>query len=98
MGINTTTTGINTTTSIKKASNVLGDKCDATIKEMPALLKKAGVADGYKTTKVLIPRATNSGDDVLFVGLNGVRFYFRKGTSVQMPEPLLEILQNSGEL
>lgn len=89
---------LNTTSSIKKASGVLGEKCDATLKEMKELLKKAGVTGEYKTTKVLIPRAVNSGDDVLFVGLNGVRFYFRRNTSVNMPDPLLEILQNTGEI
>lgn len=90
--------GLNTTSSIKKASAVLGDKCEATIKDMAKLLKKAGVQEGYKTTKVLIPRAVTGGDDVLFVGLNGVRFYFKRNTTVNMPDPLLEILQNAGEL
>lgn len=89
---------MNTTKTIKQASNVLGAKCEATIKDMKALLKKAGVEGEYKTTKVLIPRAVNSGDDVLFVGLNGVRFYFKRNTSVNMPDPLLEILQNTGEI
>lgn len=89
---------LNTTNTIKKASTVLSDKCEATLKEMPKLLKKAGVQGEYKSVKVLIPRALNSGDDVLFVGLNGVRFYFKRSTTVNMPEPLLEILQNSGEL
>lgn len=90
--------GLNTTSTIKKASTMLSAKCEATLKEMPKLLKKAGVAEGYKSTKVLIPRPLNSGDDVLFVGLNGVRFYFKRNTTVNMPDPLLEILQNAGEL
>lgn len=88
---------INTTSSIKKASTVLGAKCEATLNEMKQLMQKAGVAE-YKTTKVLIPRTFNEGDDVLFVGLNGVRFYFKRNTTVNMPEPLLEILQNTGVL
>lgn len=89
--------GLNTTTTIKKASSVLADKCEATLKEMAQRMKKAGVEE-YKSTKVLIPRAMNSGDDVLFVALNGVRFYFKRGTTVSMPDPLAEILQNTGEL
>lgn len=88
---------LNTTSSIKKASAVLGDKCEATLKEMAQRMKKAGVAE-YKSTKVLIPRAMNSGDDVLFVALNGVRFYFKRSTTVNIPDPLVEILQNAGEL
>lgn len=89
--------GINTTSSIKKASTVLGAKCEATLSEMKQLMQKAGVGE-YKTVKVLIPRTFNEGDDVLFVGLNGVRFYFKRNTTVNMPEPLLEILQNTGAL
>lgn len=89
---------LNTTSSVKKVSNSLGARCDSTLKEMKEMLKKAGVEGDYKTTKVLIPRSSNSGDDVLFIGLNGVRFYFRRNTTVNMPDPLLEILQGAGEI
>ena len=88
---------INTTTSIKKASTSLGKKCEKTLENMKQLMQSAGVSE-YKTVKVLIPKPSNSGDDVLFVGLNGVGFYFKRNTTVSMPEPLLEILQNTGEL
>ena len=87
---------LNTTNSIEKTSTALAPKCEATLKNMKALLRKAGVNEEYKTTKVLIPRAVNSGDDVLFIGLNGVGFWFKRNTSVNMPDPLLEILQNTG--
>lgn len=88
---------INTTSSIKKASTSLGKKCEKTLSDMKQLMQNAGVPE-YKTVKVFIPKTFNSDDDVLFVGLNGVGFYFKRNTTVNMPEPLLEILQNTGEL
>lgn len=88
---------INTTSSIKKASTTLGKKCENTLENMKQLMKSAGVAE-YKTVKVLIPKNFNGDDDVLFIGLNGVGFYFKRNTSVNLPEPLLEILQNTGEI
>lgn len=87
---------LNTSKSIEKTSTALAPKCEATIKNMKTLLAKAGVNGDYKTTKVLIPRAVNSGDDVLYIGLNGIGFWFKRNTSVNMPDPLLEIMQNTG--
>lgn len=86
----------NTTTSIRKASTTLTGKCERTSKNMKKLMADAGCAE-YKTVKTHIPlEMANSGDDVLYVGLNGVSFYFLKGKTVDMPEPLLEICKNSG--
>lgn len=89
---------LNTSKSIEKTSTALAPKCEATLKNMKALLAKAGVKEDYKTTKVLIPRAVNSGDDVLYIGLNGIGFWFKRNTTVNMPDPLLEILQNTKEI
>lgn len=89
--------GLNTTTSIKKTSSVLGKKCEDTIANMSKLMKDLGVTD-YKSTKTLIPRIRGSEDDVLFVGINGVRFYFKRGATVNLPDPVLEVLKNTGEL
>lgn len=44
----------------------------------------------------MIPRIPGSEDDVVFAGLNGVKFYFMRGESVDMPEPVAEILRNTG--
>lgn len=87
----------NTTKSIKKASSVLAPKCEATKKNMAALAKKAGIKTP-KMINTLVPRIPGSDDDVVFVGLNGVGFYFMRGESVEMPEQVMEILKNTGNL
>ena len=88
---------LNTTQSVKKTSTALGEKCDSTKKNMKKLMLTAGVAES-KTVKTMIPRIPGSDDDVVFVGLNGVKFYFRRGESIEMPEQILEILQNTGNI
>jgi hypothetical protein len=87
----------NTTKSIKKASSVLSPKCEATKKNMAALAKKAGIKTP-KMVATMIPRIPGSDDDVMFVGLNGVSFYFMRGESVEVPEQIVEILKNTGNL
>lgn len=84
--------GINTTKSIKRTSNVLGDKCQKTKENMKRLMASAGCKE-YKTVKTMIPLYPGSDDDVVYVGLNGVGFYFLRGETVDVPEPLLAILK-----
>ena len=86
---------INTTKTLEKTSTVLCGKCDATQKNMEKLMREAGCA-GAKLEKVMIPQIPGCKDDVVFAGLNGVSFYFMRGKSVQMPEPVTEILKNAG--
>lgn len=86
---------INTTSSIAKASTVLLGKCEKTKENMKQLMRDAG-CENYKTVKTMIPLIPGSGDDVVFVGLNGVGFYFLRGKTVDVPEPLVEILTNCG--
>lgn len=86
---------INTTKTLEKTSTVLCGKCDATQKNMEKLMREAGCA-GAKMEKVMIPQIPGCKDDVVFAGLNGVSFYFMRGKSVQMPEPVKEILKNAG--
>lgn len=86
---------INTTSSIAKASTVQLGKCEKTQKNMKQLMRDAG-CETYKTVKTMIPLIPGSGDDVAFVGLNGVGFYFLRGKTVDVPEPLVEILTNCG--
>ena len=85
----------NTTKTIERASSALHGKCEATKKNMNALLARAGCA-GAKKEKVMIPLAPGCWDDVQFVGLNGVSFYFMRGESVEMAAPLAQILRNAG--
>lgn len=84
----------NTTRSIGRASTVLGDKCRETKANMKKLMAGAGCAE-YKTVRTMIPRLAAGGDDVVFVGLNGVKMYFLRGESVDMPEPVAAILANA---
>lgn len=85
----------NTTKTVKKASTALGGKCEETQKNLAKLMKEAGCADAKKV-KTMIPQIPGSKDDVAFVGLNGVSFYFLRGKTVEVPEPVLSILQNCG--
>lgn len=88
---------ITTTTNIKNASIVLGEKIKRTETNMKAMMEQAGVTE-YKTQKIMVPRSINENDDVLVIGLNGVMFHFLRGKSVSMPEPLVEIMENTGAL
>jgi len=87
----------NTTQTIERASSALAGKCEATMKNMDKLLSQAGCA-GCKKERVTLPLVPGSRDDVVFVGLNGVSFYFMRGKAVEMPEPLAQILRNTGNL
>lgn len=84
-----------TTSNMKKASNVLGKRCVETEKNMKAKMRRAGCEE-YKTVKIAIGRAYDRNDDVLVLGLNGELFYFLRGETVNMPEPLHEIMMNTG--
>lgn len=87
------TSNLNTTSSMKKASSVLGKKCEETKANMKKLMANLGVKE-YKTVKMLIPAIPGSKDDVVTVGLNGVMFYFKRGESIDVPECVLEVLKN----
>ena len=89
---------INTTASAKKASTMLGKKCDATIKNMAKLKAQAGIPEDAKMEKIMIPMYPGEKDDVAFVGLNGANFYIKKGESVSVPVAVAEILRNTGAL
>lgn len=85
----------NTTKTIERASSALAAKCEMTEKNMDKLMAQAGCS-GCKKERVMLPLVPGSKDDVQFVGLNGVSFYFMRGRSVEMPVPLAEILRNTG--
>lgn len=83
--------------NLKKVSEYMESEIVATEKEMKTRMAAAGAKE-YKSTKVKIPIIYGSPDDVLSVGLNGQSFYFRRGTTVNMPDPLVEILERNGHL
>ena len=87
----------NTTQTIEKASGALMDKCEETQKNMSRLMGQAGCAGGKKE-KVFLPLIPGCRDDVVFVGLNGVGFYFLRGKTVDMPSAVAAILRNTGHL
>ena len=88
---------MNTTKTINRASAVLMPKVEKTEKEMKRKMANAGCPDA-KMVKMAIPRGINEKDDVVFVGLNGEGFYFLRGKTATMPEPIAEILENTGIL
>ena len=88
---------MNTTQTIEKASSALEGKCEATKKNLAKLMKNAGLPEGA-TKKVHLPLIPGCKDDVQFVGINGVGFYFKRGVSSEMPEAVVKILKNTGHL
>lgn len=88
---------MNTTATSKKASTMLAKKCEATQKNMKKLLAQMGAPEA-KIEKVMIPMVPGTKDDVQYAGINGVDFYFMKGQSVSMPEPVIALLKNCGVL
>ena len=88
---------LNTTKTLERTSTVLGRRCEETTANMKRLMAEAGCA-GAKMMKVTIPVERESRDDVVFVGLNGAKFYFLRGVETQMPEPVYAILRNTGVL
>lgn len=86
----------NTTKTIGKTSTVLMDRCEATKKNMKTLIRKAGVTGTPVMEKVYIPMIPGSKDDVQYVGLNGVDFYFLRGQYHDVPKEVAAILKDCG--
>ena len=89
--------GLNTTKSINRASTVLKDRCDKTEKDMKKLCAEAGFPEA-KMVKTKIPNIPGLKDDVVFVGINGTKFYFLRGATVNVPEPVLTVMEQAGIL
>ena len=54
---------------------------------------------GGEKVKTRIPLSpVTPNDDVLYLGLNGVSFYFKRGETVELAEPLVELMENCKEL
>ena len=88
---------INTTATMKKTSAMLMGKCEKTQKNLRRMMAEAGCAGG-EVMKVTLPLTPGSRDDVVFAGLNGVSFYFKRGETVELAEPLVELMENCKEL
>lgn len=90
----------NTSKSVNKLSEAMAESIEYTQKNMTKLLAKAGVKDAAKVekVKVYIPMIPGSKDDVEFVGLNGMPFYFKRGETVDMPKPIFDVLKNCGKI
>ena len=89
---------INTTTSIRRASTVLGKRCEETKKNMAALATKVYGKATVEMEKVSIPNIPGMKDDVLFAAVNGVKFYFMRGETVEMPKAIADVLRNSRQI
>ena len=90
MAINT-----NTTATAKKASVTLGKQCEETKKNMKNLAKKLYGEAEAKIEKIVLPNIPGLKDDVIFAEVNGVKFYFQRGQTVEMPAAVAEILRNA---
>ena len=88
---------MNTTATIKKTSSVLEGKCKKTQENLEKLMADARCGKG-KVVETMLPLIPGCKDDVVFAGLNGVSFYFKRGEKVKMPEAVAEILTHAGEL
>ena len=88
---------INTSKTLERTSTVLASKCEATQRNINRLMREAGCPQA-QLVKMTIPQLPGCRDDVVFAGLNGARFYFLRGRTVQMPEPVREILTHAGVL
>ena len=88
---------MNTTKTLERTSTVLAAKCADTEKNMHRLMREAGCPDA-KLVRVAIPLIPGVKDDVVFAGLNGAFFYFLRGKTATMPEPVKTLLQNAGAL
>lgn len=86
---------MNTTKTIERTSTALAARCEDTQKNLGRLMTDAGCSGGA-CAEVTIPLLPGCRDDVVFVGLNGVSFYFMRGKRVKMPVAVREILQNTG--
>jgi len=93
-----TSMNTNTTQSIKKASVVLGEKCEETKKNIKALAKKLYGEAEFKMEKVVLPKIPGDKDDVITAWVNGVRFDFMRGTTAEMPAAVAEVLRNAGKI
>lgn len=89
---------INTTSSIRYASTVLGKRCEETKKNMSALAKKVYGKTPVEMEKVSIPNIPGMKDDVLFAAVNGVKFYFMRGDTVEMPKAIADVLRNAKQI
>ena len=88
----------NTTRTLERSSTVLAPKCEATQKNMDKLLADAGVKTKVKKVMVPIPNIPGIKDDVFFVGINGAKFYFQRGKSAYVPEPVMRQAVDCGLL
>lgn len=80
----------NTTRSLSRSSTVLGVKCEATQKNLEKLCRDAGCKGTVKKALVPIPALPGVKDDVFFIAINGAKFYFQRGKSAYVPEPVLK--------
>lgn len=93
-------TKTNTSKSVNKLSEAMAEALEYTQKNMTKLLTKAGVKNAANVEKVktYIPMIPGSKDDVEFVGMNGMPFYFKRGESIDLPKPLFDILHDCGRI
>ena len=86
---------INTTATSKKASTVLAPKCEYTKQNMKRLMTQAGFKTYETVPTIFSAYASSAGDDVVYMGINGVGFYFMRGVDIDLPVPLREFAKQN---
>ena len=86
----------NTRKTLNKASTALATRCEETQKNLNKLLAQAGVKPPYKKTLIPLPITPGDKDDVIFVAINGAKFYFQRGKTVTVPEVVMQQMVNCG--
>lgn len=88
----------NTTRSLSRASTVMGARCEETKADMAQLTKALMGGAKAEMETVSIPNIPGVKDDVIFCAVNGVKFYFLRGDTVEMPKAVFEVLRNTGTI
>lgn len=86
----------NTRKTLTRSSTVLAPKCEETQRNLDKLLEKAGVKPPFRKALVPIPTVPGDKDDVIFVSINGAKFYFQRGKAVTVPEVVMMQMVNCG--
>ena len=80
---------VNTTQSVSALSE----------KEMAALTRHTGDAlRGERKVWVTIPYAEGSGERAVECGINGYNYVIRRGTAVELPQSVCDVLRTAGIL
>lgn len=89
---------INTTKSISTASIAYSKELEDTKKNLLAKCKAIGMdTDKKNLVNIRINKTIDIGDDVLWISINGMELYFKRGDTYDVPVDVKDFLDNVGE-